>query len=408
MPHSVSDHGEMSAAEVERYCKYLFSSLPRSDQRRWATLFIHGLLTVPGRKTIRKISDLAAGGGAEQCLQQFINQSTWRWEEIRCEIGTLLSHAREPMSWVVLDVVLPKNGSHSAGVDRQFAPSEGRVLNCQMGIAVFLVGDTWCCPVNWRLVLPPCWDSDKLRRAKAHVPDEERAWPSWQHTLDAIDEMAAEWGLAPAPIVADVSNAREQELNHLLRGFEERSLPYVVRVAAGRTALVTRSANTAPRRLTYGQLIADSVARSTSVVNCWQRPVGRPGRSRLVATRLPGGMTLAHGPQPGHRTQPGWPAASSRPTPPAPPRHLVAEWSLPRRTPRTTWLTSLEASSLLGLPDQIARYDRAVAELGRLYDGLGLRHFEGRSFAGWHRYATLVSVAAAVRSLSRPGELVAL
>src|ERR1700761_8783819 len=76
----------LSAGGLTEFCYELFDSFARADQRRWGELYVRGLLTVPGRKTVRKISDLA-GGGVEQCLQQFVNQSTWDWSAVRRDLA---------------------------------------------------------------------------------------------------------------------------------------------------------------------------------------------------------------------------------------------------------------------------------------------------------------------------------
>src|SRR5262249_39261265 len=68
---------------LSSFCQDIFGSLARSDQRRWGEVYIRGLLTVRGRKTIRRISDHVVGGPVDQCLQQFVNQSPWRWEPVR-------------------------------------------------------------------------------------------------------------------------------------------------------------------------------------------------------------------------------------------------------------------------------------------------------------------------------------
>jgi SRSO17 transposase len=392
------DEAAVSAAGAATHSKDLLDSLPRADQRRWAEVFIRGLLTVRGRKTVKKISDQVAGGGAEQCLQQFVNQSTWRWDTVRRDLALQLTGALEPRTWVLREVVMPKNGCHSVGVGRQFAHSERRVLNCQLGIAVFLAGDDWSCPVNWRLCLPPSWDHDKERRKKAHVPDEERSLPRWQHVLDAIDEMVIDWGLPPAPVVADMS--QEPHLDPLLRGLEERHLRYALRVGVNRPAIMVGSGDAVPRTLSFGQVIAKSIAMNTTAVNRWHLPADRPGRPQLIAARLPAAaMGLSPRPLPA-RGRP--PYLHECPAPRwTPPRHVVAEWSQVRKAPLAAWLTSFDPHRLPSMPEEIKRHDRTGADLYQLYDGLGLQHFEGRSYPGWHHYVTLVSIASACQQLSR-------
>jgi hypothetical protein len=377
----------INPAEAVLYARHLLSSLPRCDQRRWAEAFIRGLIAVPGRKTIKKISGYVAEGGAEQCLQQFVNQSTWRWDTVRRDLATRLAAQHEPEAWVIKDVVLPKNGNNSVGVTRQFAQPAGRVLNCQLGLAVFVAGRGWSCPVNWRLMLPPCWDQDKERREKAHLPDDQHHLPRWQHMLDAIDEMTTDWDLRPLTVVADMTHDRQ--LYPLLRSMEERRLPYAIQVAPNQPAVTVRPPGRTPQTMSFGQLITESVIRSTAALNVWQLPVGRQGRTQFIAARLPADAWPAPG-----RSAP----ACGRSTAP---RYVAAEWSPVRRSPRATWVTSFAPSQLTGMLADIALMEQTSADLSALYDGLGLGDFEGRSFAGWHHYVTLVSVAHACRHLGR-------
>jgi DDE superfamily endonuclease len=366
--------------------RQLFSSLPRSDQRRWAEVFIRGLLSVPGRKTIKKISDQVAGGGAEQCLQQFVSQSTWRWDTVRRDLAAWLCEELEPRAWVIKEAVLPKNGSNSVGVGRQFACTEGRVLNCQLAVGLFLAGDGWSCPVNWRLVLPRCWDQDSVRRKKAHLPDTERAVPRWQHMVDAIDEMAVDWGLRPLPVIADMS--QQTDLDPLLSGLEERHLDYVVRVGSHQSAVTVRSAQGKLQTLSFAQFISDSLTRNTTTLNVWALPADRPGRVQLIGARIP----PSAGPAAAPGGLPSIAAGRRRAT-----RYVVAEWLPSRRSPRMTWVTSSGPRQITDLMAAAVLDRQATADLGELYDSLGFRHFEGRSYAGWHHYATLASAAYACR-----------
>lgn len=361
-----------AADDVSRLCQRLFSSLPRSDQRRWAEVYVRGLLDVPGRKTVRRISDEIAGGDAEQCLQQFVNQSTWRPDLIRREVTRSLAGARDPEFWVLEDVVIPKNGRHSAAVDKQFAHPEGRTLNCQLGMGLFLSGKDWNCPVNWRLPLPPSWENDAERRSKAHIPPEERCKPRWAHLLDMIDETAIEWMTPPSPVVADLTSVPDS--SPFLRGLEERGLPYAFRVAANRPAPSVRGAIGA---VTFGNLIADAARRNSTTVNGWQMSGGRRILTRVIVAPL-----------------------AQLPTGTPGIRYLAAEWSAVRSAPRSVWVTTLGPAQVPRLLEAIGHASRVRAGMNALYEGLGLRHFEGRSFPGWHHYTTLVSAAAACRLLS--------
>ncbi len=390
---------------LSEFCHNLFFSFARSDQRRWGELYVRGLLTVPGRKTVKKISDLVAGGGAEQCLQQFVNQSTWDWGAVRRDLAFQVASELVPKAWVVKEVVFPKNGDRSVGVARQFTHSSGRVLNCQRAIAVFLAGSRGNCPVNWRLALPSAWDQDGCRREAARVPDSERCLPVWRHILDALEEMVTVWGLPPAPVVADIR--LEQHADALVAGLEALGLNYVVQVAGSSAAIIVNSGTAAPRTLSFTDVITHSLNRSTIAMSTWQLPAARPGRSPFIVTSLPADGLAAI------------PAPRARPAAPAPvryraqfrarpPRFVAAEWSTVRRCAKSTWLTTLDAlrqPSVVELTELNAHVD---ADLDDFYTGTGLLHFEGRSFPGWHHYVTLVSVARAWSALCEAPSVAAL
>jgi SRSO17 transposase len=363
--------GYVAADGISVHCQQMFSSLPRSDQRRWAEVYVRGLLTVPGRKTVKRISGEIAGGGAEQCLQQFVNQSTWRSDAIRRDVALLLTESLRPASWVLEDVVIPKNGCNSAGVDKQFVHPEGRTVNCQLGLALFLSGEGWSSPVNWRLPLPASWENDPVRRAKAHVPPTERCKPRWRHMLDMIDEATAEWTVPQRPVLGDLT--ADPEVEPFLRGLEERRLPYAMGVGLNRPA-VTAAGTMRP--VTAGQVISDAIRRDVTAVNGWHAVRTRSNLTRVIAVPLT---------PPRQR--------------PACQRYLVAEWSTVWDTPRSAWVTSFPPRDISRLLEGIEGCSRLRTDLKVLYEDLGLRHFEGRSFSGWHHYATLVSVAAACRLL---------
>ncbi|WP_435875481.1 IS701 family transposase [Nonomuraea fuscirosea] len=337
-------YAELDTREIwlSPFCEDLFSSFLRSDQRRWGEVYVQGLLSVPGRKSIRRISEQVTGRPVDQCLQQFVNQSPWDWRLVRQRLAQILVQAVRPKAWVLEEVVFPKNGAKSVGVARQFVHSAGRLVNCQLGLAVVLVGDEGGCPVNWRLLLPRSWDEDEELRSGARLPDQERSRPAWRHLLQAIDEMVIDWGLPPAPIVADARAMPGVE--SLLGGLAERGLPYLVRV----------SQHTMP-----------SIGPGAVV-----RPVLEPARPRL---QVVSGRALPRPYEPVH----SWRSVGNR----------------------SMWLTDLGRNRVPDLAGLIKLRNRAVSELSAVSRESGLHHFEGRSFQGWHHHVTLVSAAHAYRLL---------
>jgi SRSO17 transposase len=374
--------------EVSSFCEELFASFSRADQRRWGEVYLRGLLSGPGRKSIRRISDQIVGRQADQSLQQFVNQSPWRWDAVRSTLAHLTSIIR-PQAWLVQEAIFPKNGNNSVGVARQYAPSAGRTLNCQLGLAVILANGVDRCVANWRLMLPRSWDDDPDRRMRARIPVEVRHRSHGQYVLDAVDEMSLDWKLRPAPIVLD---AGSQDAPLLLRGLAARRLPYLVRVP-GHTPVLPSRSEPGPARLSTAAELADlSVSRRHVMLRVNNRSgyvssgtkysllsicdICAQSQSVHVAT------TCAH-----------------RAT-----RKVLAQWSWhPTGSDLTgVWLTNLTTATLTQLVDLVELSPRTQREdMVSLRDDFGLLDFEGRSYTGWHHHVTLVSAAHAYRMLRR-------
>lgn len=382
MVEELLDSGQ-TPLDFSRYCQEHLATLPRSDQRRWGELYVRGLLSVPGRKSIRRICEYVVGSGAEQCLQQFINQSTWKWEPVRASVALHVAGLVRPRAWDIREVVFPKNGNSSVGVARQYAPSAGRVLNCQLGLAVFFVGDRGSSPVNWRLLLPKCWDGDEARRQRTRLPDTERHQPRWRHLLDSLDELALAWDLAPAPLLIDAVD--EHDVGQRLRSLDERGLRYIVQVSAN--ASVSSGGTRPPldpdkRAPRAGELVAHALHSGRNTVERRLASGHNGTLNRYVAVPLPveGDPGRIAGAAGGGRQRSGQ-------------RHLLALWPAGCKQPSAIWLTNLAVTRLPELSDLLALRNRTTSDLRRLQDDVGLRHFEGRSYIGWHHHVTLASMA---------------
>ncbi|GAA1292689.1 IS701 family transposase [Saccharothrix xinjiangensis] len=364
---------------LSEFCDELFETLGRSDQRRWAEVYVRGLLLVPGRKSIRRISEEVVGRDAGQSLQQFVNQSPWPWAPVRQRLAELVNRVVRPRAWVVREVAFPKNGGSSVGVARQYAPSARRVLNCQRAVGVFLVGDRGAVPVDWRLLLPESWDDDVVRRAKSRVPEGERSRRAWQYPLECFDEMAGSWGLPVAPVVVDLSGDRDAL--PLLGGLEERGMRYLARVSATTPVLPVNLVGAPNGSRTVGQLVAAAAGRGRTALPRRDGATGAVTASAFVTTTLPG-----HARAGGGR-----------------PRHVLAEWPVGEDRPRAVWIANPGPVGLRGLVELLNAEARVGAEVAGLAEEFGLLHFEGRSFRGWHHHVTLTSAARGYRVVTGEG-----
>lgn len=363
-------HGELDAL-----CRTVFDSLPRSDQRRWAGHYVRGLVTVPDRKSIRRIAEQLPGRSAAQCLQQFVNQSPWEWAPVRAELARIATATISPRAWVVQEADFPKVGNHSVGVAQQYAPVPQSTGNLQLATTVWLAGDEGWVPANWRLMLPPCWDRSSPLRDKAHVPRAERHHPAWQHVVASVEEMIGSWDLTPRPVLGD--RRHDNQVEPLANGLEERGIRYALRI----NEVTGLSTGGGGRIVRAGDLLGQATPGLVALP---------PSRNALwTCSAVVAATAAVPGPVPAPSTGP----VGHRP------RQVVAIWPRGRAHHCEIWLTNLPVTVALGHLTRLDVTSRGRRELTALRRWSGLDHFEGRSFRGWHHHVTLASVAHAYRVL---------
>ena len=373
----------------------MFASLARSDQRRWGEVYLRGLMLDGRRKSIEPMAARLIDGD-EQCLQQFVNQSPWEWGPVRKQLATRLTSEIAPLAWIVDDTGFPKAGRYSVGVARQYSGTLGKIGSCQVGVSISTASEATSCPLDWRLFLPAAWDDDAERRAKTHLPEEERHRPKWELALEMLDELVG-WGLEAPPVVADAGYG---EISAFRAGLEERGLAYVVEVKGTTSAYEPKVAADCPpwrgsgRRpvARYRQapsslraLALAAGAKETSEI-AWREGSRGTMKARFVALRVrPANIGLRRA----HRQE-------------LPLAWLLCQWDEGEKEPSKYWLSNLpEETDLRDLVRLAKLRWRIEQDYRELKDALGLDHFEGRSFRGWHHHVTLVSVAHAFLTLQR-------
>ncbi|MER5433858.1 transposase [Streptomyces sp. NPDC002588] len=365
----------------------LFESLPRSDQRRRGMEYVLGLLGVEGRKSIRNISSLFGGEAAEQSLHHFISGSTWDWSPVRRALARHLEEISPARAYVLGPMVIPKAGDSSVGVERRFDPSRGQMLNAQQAVGVWAVSEEHSTPVNWRLHLPETWLKDATRRRQASIPEHMSAETMDQCCVEAYLSIVRDWGLPVRPAVMD---ARESEVPGLVRRLQSAGAPMLLRVSANMQ--VTPVDPGLPRTVADNEMTAHQLMMAV-------RPLRQPVIQRGPA---PGGRAVHAGLTAAVRVR--LPRRGARR--PAGGRDLVllGVGENGGRWPGELWLTDitdLHPAQLLRLSRLTRRVDRDFSEIA---ERVGIRDYSGRSFSGWHRHATLASVAHAVAVLSGTAE----
>ena len=414
----------------------MFAPVPRSDQRVKGVTYLRGLLLDGRRKSMQPMAERL--GVDHQGLQQFVTTSTWDTAGVRARLARRAVEIVEPVAWVVDDTGFPKDGTASPGVARQYSGTLGKVANCQIGVSVHAVTDTASCPLDWRLFLPESWDEAKaapaairaakarrrktlknapraavparagrdaaaevdieavteaarLRRRRCSIPDEEGHRPKWTMAVEMLDALAAQ-GLRPPLLAADAGYGDTSQFRAAL---DERGIVYSVQVKGDALA---HTVDAVPATRTWSGVgrppssaipvypddavsLAEHITaagRDAAITVAWREGSKGALRSKFVFVRVrPAGHRIPRDPDGS-----------------LPERWLIAEWPDTEPEPVTYWLSSQPTNTD---PADLIRYAkirwRIEHDYRELKTGLGLDHFEGRSWTGWHRHVTLVTAA---------------
>jgi SRSO17 transposase len=397
---------------LEAFAAEMLGGLARSDQRAKGELYLRGLLTDGKRKSIQPMA--ARLGVDHQQLQQFIASSTWDYLEVRKRLAKWAEGFIDPEAYVIDDSGFPKNGTDSPGVARMYSGALGKVGNCQIGVSVHAVTDWASAAIDWALFVPKCWDDTTTsdgdtaadiahRRDRAKLPEEVRHREKWRLALDLLDEITGApdgggWGLPGRTTVADAGYG---DITEFRLGLAARDLPYVVAVKPTTSAY---PAAALPTTAGYGGRgrpptpryrddptnlagLALAAGRGALRQVTWRRGTRKNARNPTAAMRS---RFLALRVRPANRVIPRNADGT------LPECWLISEWPPGKSEPTDYWLSNLPIETPLRDLVRLAKIRwRIEHDYRELKDGLGLDHFEGRSYVGWHRHVTLAALAQA-------------
>ncbi|MFH9426638.1 IS701 family transposase [Streptomyces sp. NPDC017529] len=373
---------------LEAFAAEVFAPLVRSDQRVKGGLYLRGLLLDGRRKSMQPMARRL--GVDHQGLQQFVTSSTWSVTAVRNRLARRAVTVVRPEVWVIDDTGFPKDGDRSPAVSAQYSGTLGKTANCQVGVSVHAATDTVSCPLAWRLFLPESWDGPEAaaRRARCRIPPGEHHRPKWRLALQMLDELAG-IGLHPAVVVADTGYGSNAAFRTAL---EDRGLAYVLQVKGELTA---HGAQAEPVQPLYGGLGPRPLPRYRTRAVSLREHVLAAGRDQVTAVTWRQG---SRGAMTAEYVLLRIRLAGRRPKPAddgtIPPRWLIAQWPREAAAPVRYWIsnlpTSLPPATLIRLAKMRWRIEHDYRELK---SALGLDHFEGRSWQGWHRHVTLVTAA---------------
>jgi SRSO17 transposase len=384
-------------SRLEEFAAEVFAPLPRSDQRATGGLYVRGLLLEGRRKSMQPMAERL--GVDHQRLQQFMSSSTWDFTAVRRRLAARVHEVVAPVAWVIDDTGFPKYGTASPGVARQYSGTLGKVGNCQIGVSVHAACDHASAALDWRLFIPEAWDDActedpaaaeeiQRRRTRAGIGDGERNRPKWALAIEMLDELAG-WGLSAPVICADAGYGDNA---HFRAALADRDLSYIVQVKGTATAhaadavpeLLPASGKTwrgLPRYRTKPISLREHIlaAGRTSA----RRLSWRQGSKGALAAEFVALRVRPAGRKPRYADDGTLPQA-----------WLIAQWPADEDEPVKYWLSNLPADIPL---QDLVRWGkirwRIEHDYRELKTGLGIDHYEGRTWTGWNRHVTLVTAA---------------
>jgi SRSO17 transposase len=353
------------ASQFERLCERISPRFARPEVRRRAAGFLRGLLGDVARKNGWQLAE-HAGESTPDGMQRLLTSARWDADALRDDVrGYVVEHLGDPGGVLVVDETgFLKKGGKSAGVQRQYSGTAGRIENCQVGVFLTYASRRGRALIDRELYLPKEWAADADRRAEAQVPQQvafhTKPQLAQQMLARAVDaRVPAGW------VTADEVYGGDARLRAWL---EQQDLAYVLAVKA--TQPLWAAGEHGPAEVPARQLLAGLPARA------WRRLSagdGAKGPRAYDWTRVA-------------LTRPGWPGRGF--------------WLLARRRLSDGELAFYAcfgpARTTLAELVRVAGMRWAVEEsFQAAKDQVGLDHYQVRRYDAWYRHASLAMVALA-------------
>ncbi len=379
------------------YLDRLAQAAGHADREEPLKAYCTGLLLPGERKSVEPMAARLAPDNVRrthQSLHHVVADAPWSDEAVlrrvrEYALGAMLEQG--PMvAWVVDDTGFVKKGTHSVGVARQYCGQVGKQENCRVAVSLSVSTATASLPVAWRLYLPESWAQDPERRETAGVPEEISFATKPTLALEQIRGALAE-GIPTAPVLGDAGYGNDTQFRDGVTGL---NLFYVLGVSSsttvwkpgegplpkkpwsGRGQPPKRLRRDADHQPVSVQALAQGLPKKAWKNVTWREGTKHPLRSRFALLRV----------RPAHRDE--------KRTAPRAEEWLLIEWPKGEAEPTKYWLSTLPVETniqdLVRLAKQRWIIERDYQELKQ---ELGLGHFEGRGWRGFHHHATLCIAA---------------
>ena len=386
--------------QQRRFAAYLDSlarAAKHADRSEPLRNYCRGLLLPLQRKSVEPMAARLAPDNVRrthQSLHHLVADSPWQdrtlLAAVRRHVLPAMTKNAPVTAWIVDDTGFPKKGKHSVGVARQYCGQLGKQENCQVAVSLSVSNGKASLPIAYRLYLPQGWAAETARRRKVGIPDSVRFQTKPQMALDQIRQ-ALEDEVEPGVVLAGAAYGNDSKFREQL---DPLGLEYVVEVQSSMTVWRPGAAPSPPspgkgiggppkllwrggtqQPVTVKELAAELPGKNFRSLS-WRTGSKQPLRSRFAGMRI----------RPAHRDY--------ERDEPYPEQWLLIEWPASESEPIQYWLANLSPATqlkdLVALAKQRWIIERDDQELKQ---EVGLGHYEGRGWRGFHHHATLCIAA---------------
>ena len=394
--------GSSVESRFERYAEVMAASLGHADRVEPARWYLRGLM-LPGQR--KSVEPMAARvhpqdvRSAHQSMHHLVADSEWNDRALLAAVArevvpVLSQEGQARCFWIVDDTGFRKYGKHSVGVARQYCGQLGKTDNCQVAVSLSLATEDGSLPLDYRLYLPAEWTDDERRCERAGVPPEigfrtkgEIAWTQIEAALAA--------GIPCGPVLMDAGYGDDASLRDRMRA---QGLPYAVGIKPltavwwddyqpapesnrqGRGRPRTRVRRDAAHQPIGVRELALALPATAWRTVTWREGTNAPLRSRFARVRV-------------RAAQGDLPRAEE---------WLLIEWPKDEEEPTRYFLSTLPATvSFKELVDIVKMRWRIERDYRELKQEVGLGHYEGRNWRGFHHHASLCIAAYGFLMLER-------
>jgi SRSO17 transposase len=363
------------ASRFAAFVEQLTSVIGHADRAVPLRDYCVGLLAADGRKSVEPMAAVTAPAGISaqhQKLLHFVASAPWSDERVLSKVGEMVVPTIErhgPIeAWIIDDTAFPKQGTHSVGVHHQYCGQLGKQANCQVVVTLSIANHHASLPIAYRLYLPEEWADDAARRKKAHVPEEITFKTKPQIALEQMRE-ACKAGVPRGIALMDASYGSNSALRS---GTSALGLAYVAGIVS--TVKVRAVSNRGATERMSVKKLALSLPKHAWRTITWREGTADRLRSRFARIQV--------------RTAPIRGAARRAE------ETLLIEWPEGEAEPTKYWLSTLDKNiSFRRLVDIAKMRWRIERDYQELKQEIGLGHYEGRGWPGFHHHGTLCIAA---------------